>query len=44
MIKRAAENPSLISRRLLRAGIQLQTVNAVVRNLRLQRIYIESDR
>jgi hypothetical protein len=29
---------------LLRAGIQLQTVNAVVRNLRLQRIYIESDR
>jgi hypothetical protein len=26
------------------AGIQLQTVNAVVRNLRLQRIYIESDR
>jgi hypothetical protein len=29
---------------LLRAGIQLQTVNAVVRNLRLQRIYIERDR
>ena len=29
---------------LLRAGIQLQTVNAVVRNLRFQRIYIESDR
>jgi hypothetical protein len=29
---------------LLRAGIQFQTVNAVVRNLRLQRIYIESDR
>jgi hypothetical protein len=29
---------------LLRAGIQLQTVNAVVRNLRLQRICIESDR
>ena len=29
---------------LLRAGIQLQTVNAVVRNLRLQRIDIESDR
>ena len=29
---------------LLRAGIQLQTVNAVVRTLRLQRIYIQSDR
>jgi hypothetical protein len=28
----------------LRAGVQMQTVNAVVRNLRLQRIYIESDR
>jgi hypothetical protein len=29
---------------LLRAGVQVATVNAVVRNLRLQRIYIESDR
>ena len=29
---------------LLRTGIQLQTANAVVRNLRLQRIYIQSDR
>lgn len=29
---------------LLRAGAQLATVNAVIRNLRLQRIYIESDR
>lgn len=29
---------------LLRAGAQLQTVNATVRNLRIQRIYIESDR
>jgi len=29
---------------VLRAGTQLQTVNAVVRNIRLQRLYIESDR
>lgn len=28
----------------LRAGIQVQTVNAVARNIRFQRIYIESDR
>jgi hypothetical protein len=28
----------------MRAGAQLQTVNAVVRNIRIQRIYIESDR
>ncbi|MFZ9938215.1 MAG: hypothetical protein ACO3JG_14345, partial [Luteolibacter sp.] len=28
----------------LRAGIQLATVNAVARNIRFQRIYIESDR
>lgn len=29
---------------ILHAGIRLQTVNAVIRNLRLQRIYIEIDR
>jgi hypothetical protein len=29
---------------LMRAGAQLQTINAVVRNLRIQRLYIESDR
>ena len=29
---------------LLRGGAQLCTVNAVIRNLRMQRIYIESDR
>ena len=29
---------------LLRAGVQIQTVNALSRNLRLQRLYIESDR
>jgi hypothetical protein len=29
---------------LLRAGAQLQTVNGVARNIRFQRIYIESDR
>jgi hypothetical protein len=28
----------------MRAGFQLQTVNAVVRNIRMQRVYIESDR
>lgn len=28
----------------LRAGIQLQTINATARNIRMQRIYIESDR
>ncbi|MFZ9938453.1 MAG: hypothetical protein ACO3JG_15555, partial [Luteolibacter sp.] len=33
-----------LSAAFLRAGIQLATVNAVARNIRLQRIYIESDR
>ena len=28
----------------MRAGFQLQTVNAVARNIRMQRVYIESDR
>jgi hypothetical protein len=28
----------------MRAGFQLQTVNAVIRNIRMQRVYIESDR
>lgn len=28
----------------MRAGFQIQTVNAVVRNIRMQRVYIESDR
>lgn len=29
---------------MMRAGVQLQTVNAVARNLRIQRIYVEADR
>lgn len=28
----------------MRAGFQLQTVNAIARNIRMQRVYIESDR
>lgn len=33
-----------LNTQFMRAGFQLQTVNAVARNIRMQRVYIESDR
>ncbi len=33
-----------LNTQIMRAGFQLQTVNATARNIRMQRVYIESDR